>query len=75
MSLMTATAPRFSGELLRRRRLELNIRPEVVAAGSGRSLWGYLSYEKGLNDPPTNVTAKIARILSCDINDLMETPK
>ena len=61
---------RFSGEVVARRRHELNMRPEAVAVGIGKSAASVRFYENGTVDPPASVVARLAMVLQVAAGDL-----
>ncbi|WP_042389696.1 helix-turn-helix domain-containing protein [Streptacidiphilus melanogenes] len=64
-------AQRFSGQLLREKRIAAGIRPELLALQIDRSVWSVAEYERGTVQPPIPVLSRIADVLGCALTDLL----
>jgi transcriptional regulator with XRE-family HTH domain len=73
LQLMAAAFLERLGERIRERREALNLsRPDVVSQMSGRVNENQLyRWEKGLHQPNPDTLEELARILECDVADLM----
>jgi predicted transcriptional regulator len=66
----------FSGQRVRSRRLELEMRPEHLAVLIEKSVSSVNMYEQELVVPPLPVALRLADALHCDLADfLVETPQ
>ena len=60
---------RFSGQQFRELRRRANVRRERLALAVDRSHQSILNYERGHTVPPSDVLAKAAAEIGCDVDD------
>jgi transcriptional regulator with XRE-family HTH domain len=62
-------AVRFSGALLRQKRVGAGLRPEQLAFAVGRSVFSVHQYERGAATPSVAVLASFAEVFACPVDD------
>lgn len=63
---------KFSGELLRQKRLDAGLLPESAALAISRSCYSIHEYEMGRRVPPVPTLAEFADLYGCPLDDLFE---
>jgi transcriptional regulator with XRE-family HTH domain len=65
-------ARHFSGQRLREERTAAGISTEQLALAINRSAYSVQEYERGRVRPPVNVLSRIASVLGCTVDDLLD---
>jgi len=63
---------RFSGSLLRARRVAAHKTPEKIAAAADLSACTLLRYERGYTTPSIDVAARLAAALGCQVTEFLD---